>query len=591
MWGKTGGLDFGAGQEQCRFWRFQGGVERGCALLLIIGFCHVSVVARGDGPVDTLPWAVTDSDVIVRGVVTKITSTRPTTATLSTVTLRVNETLKGEHAATLTFIAQTAYTHGWPDGERLFFLMRMPRYLRGFTPTAAELPVFTSVPLALRPTASSTHNRMPVVLDEGARFHDMDLRIIKGREAVLRAIRDEVTRGATGARGSVQISVIQDFDPTSGLPIVPVAPAGQVYIVDPVQANILVDERAVERAKRWITWPEPHARWNAVQILGFFESDEHAALLRGALNDPFTTDLVWPWRGFHMTTRDDPFVEMFATWMADPDLRLMKVNDGHGKWAGTLYPIRRDAWDALNRWKRAPVDATIREPAYPPRYLGRYTVPVVVALGLAALLLPFARQGWRHRGDARPQILAGWPGVCLVLLAGVVALWWRSHRRIDDLGAALAGNQRCEVASMSGAVRVIWLQGWPEPSPVEYRSVANDDANRAAWSVSQAIRNAKSGPMNRSAQPTPVQWSFAGFGYQRDAFPVRVWHRSTVYAWTVPLWAVAAVLALPVSARAARVARYRRRERRGLCVACGYDLRHGEGGCPECGRGRAAVGR
>ena len=65
--------------------------------------------------------------------------------------------------------------------------------------------------------------------------------------------------------------------------------------------------------------------------------------------------------------------------------------------------------------------------------------------------------------------------------------------------------------------------------------------------------------------------------------------QSALYAdryWEVvfPLWLILAAFALPVVLTGAFVAiRRHRRARRGLCRACGYDLRAGHGRCPECG--------
>jgi hypothetical protein len=52
-----------------------------------------------------------------------------------------------------------------------------------------------------------------------------------------------------------------------------------------------------------------------------------------------------------------------------------------------------------------------------------------------------------------------------------------------------------------------------------------------------------------------------------------------------PLWLLALVLALPTAGRLVANARQRNRRTRGLCAACGYDLRASPGRCPECGAG------
>lgn len=74
---------------------------------------------------------------------------------------------------------------------------------------------------------------------------------------------------------------------------------------------------------------------------------------------------------------------------------------------------------------------------------------------------------------------------------------------------------------------------------------------------------------------------------QRDAIR-NIWHdRLDVPLGSAPHWPFLAALYLPsltwagVRVRRARVGR--RRERMGLCLACGYDLRHSPGNCPECG--------
>jgi hypothetical protein len=541
------------------------------SLVLILCVALPALWVRADGAIDSLPWAVADSDVIVRGVATRIATTQPTNSTLSTITLAVHETLRGEHAPTLTFIAQTSYIHDWRKAERLYFLVRTPRYLAAMQPTPAEAPVFASVPLVLRPTGSSSHTRLPVILDDNAVFHDLELREIKGRDDILAAIREELRRPPGPRRESVELKIMPGLDLEG------------TNFIDPQLLNIPIDERALPRARAWASSEDPYNRWNAIQLLSHFESDENAALLRGLLDDPFLTDRIWPWRPIHLTTRDDPFMEIFATWTHDPKLREMKLMPGHGKWAGTYYPLRRDAWGVLKRWKRAPGDAVIKQPPYPPKYPPRYAVALVAILSPVVLAAVFAWRSWRHRRDARPRLLIGLPGFCLVSLVAVTGLWFRSGRRIDDLTWRTNAGSQWELASMSGKLRLMRIEGWPDPFPTALTSVPNDPQHQAAWSIDQAIKTA---PRTMTPGPpvTAVAVRFAGFEYRRDAFPARVWHRCTMSSWTLPLWAIVTVLALPPAARLVSVSRHRRRAKRGLCTTCGYDLRHTPQRCPECGR-------
>jgi hypothetical protein len=98
---------------------------------------------------------------------------------------------------------------------------------------------------------------------------------------------------------------------------------------------------------------------------------------------------------------------------------------------------------------------------------------------------------------------------------------------------------------------------------------------------------------------SPTSWSGGGFG--PDARPrFDLWRRSvqqyggvtTSTGFALPYWAAVVLVILPLALSASRVVMRslrdvlrRRRASRGMCPACGYDLRATPPGgrCPECG--------
>jgi hypothetical protein len=67
----------------------------------------------------------------------------------------------------------------------------------------------------------------------------------------------------------------------------------------------------------------------------------------------------------------------------------------------------------------------------------------------------------------------------------------------------------------------------------------------------------------------------AGFGV--------FWAGPDEVAMVLPHWFLAALFASPTLVVMAKWTRRHRRQSKGLCVACGYDLRASSGRCPECG--------
>jgi len=113
------------------------------------------------------------------------------------------------------------------------------------------------------------------------------------------------------------------------------------------------------------------------------------------------------------------------------------------------------------------------------------------------------------------------------------------------------------------------------------------------------------GPINPAARAVEHGWAkkYAGFGLMRDwrgeasAYRLiesfeggEVRYRNLPVSHTesiVAVWAPSWFVALGSGALPARWAyvwlRGRRRERRGMCLRCGYDLRGASEKCPECG--------
>jgi hypothetical protein len=93
-----------------------------------------------------------------------------------------------------------------------------------------------------------------------------------------------------------------------------------------------------------------------------------------------------------------------------------------------------------------------------------------------------------------------------------------------------------------------------------------------------------------AALPPPrTAWNRMGFWHWPNAMRI-VNENNEVMAhqtWAVPRWLVLFSLTLPLLAWGMNPIRRRRRRRRGLCPACGYDLRATPGRCPECGSGDA----
>jgi hypothetical protein len=196
-------------------------------------------------------------------------------------------------------------------------------------------------------------------------------------------------------------------------------------------------------------------------------------------------------------------------------------------------------------------------------------------------------------------------GVLLILSAGVVGLWIRSHYQFDSVmwlkreaKAEHAESVRLDIYSGKGTIEVSWKEHRRVPSRPEYprwrQTYRNGVGPRApdpvvyysgwskrAWGFGllHEFKNEKEKKsrdqdfealkqLYRSSHPPKGDFMFLD-------------HRRSVW---FPHWFLAAVLAMPGLRGLWVWGRKRRRARRGLCAGCGYDLRGGGEKCPECGR-------
>jgi hypothetical protein len=180
--------------------------------------------------------------------------------------------------------------------------------------------------------------------------------------------------------------------------------------------------------------------------------------------------------------------------------------------------------------------------------------------------------------------------VCAFLFLVTVGLWVWSYRapwRVSWEGEGVL----CEVRSMNGGFMVERVTGWPGWDMLGIsRSMEPDLASiRDRWGV----RWLEGRPMVMQIySPRYDTYVMSGGGSfvvgNKAGVPKDYRARMVVvpYAWPAGVLGLPVLLAGVAGARRGWRGWVRRRRRaRGLCEACGYDVRASAGRCPECGTG------
>jgi hypothetical protein len=194
--------------------------------------------------------------------------------------------------------------------------------------------------------------------------------------------------------------------------------------------------------------------------------------------------------------------------------------------------------------------------------------------------------------------------VAAVLLVGVTAMWMRSLIATDTVWLSTIDGQWNGLQSSNGviAVCISTTKLGPDEAGV-MRHVSTRRAADLRGDVALAVFDFWTPPAATPApgarvvlQDTldPTQYMLGNeLLVQRvtatDAAGLCVLAgnddagRFTGLLFTVPYWLIACVLLATFLLRARRLGVMRVRRRRGWCLSCGYNARHTDGFCPECG--------
>jgi hypothetical protein len=179
-----------------------------------------------------------------------------------------------------------------------------------------------------------------------------------------------------------------------------------------------------------------------------------------------------------------------------------------------------------------------------------------------------------------------WMAVSICFAAAIITLWCRSYARYDAIHFNVLPSKRLHLM-----VDVVFFQGLWVLSVDGVTMRAVDQPGYLASMYRSSERRTLSVESYAASQQSKTVREIEGLSFlERFKFvssertnPITRTHHHEIAAGA-PFWLLTLALLSPYGYPAWRTVRRRSRSRRGLCQACGYDLRASPHQCPECGR-------
>jgi len=146
-----------------------------------------------------------------------------------------------------------------------------------------------------------------------------------------------------------------------------------------------------------------------------------------------------------------------------------------------------------------------------------------------------------------------------MLCAATVVLWVRSQRHLD--GAGYSFPRRSITVQSNISTIYLFLEHDDRYDP--------NNGRNYGWEFG-------------SGKESSDYW-WHGFAHDEFGYAYDSYHGGSGSVWSVPHWFIVCLTAALPSWQVVKKQYRRRRNKNGVCRACGYDLRATPNRCPECG--------